>query len=113
MVEFALAFLSKSRDKTQECRQLDSGSRRRLQGRRISGALSGLQADASRAQRSARQEYDRTVTRVLDTGDIEAKKRLAAVIDQLYELGGELPPRINENRRPPGANQISKGGTAV
>jgi hypothetical protein len=27
------------------------------------------------------------------------KKRLATVIDRLYELGGPLPPRINENRR--------------
>lgn len=48
------------------------------------------------------------MTRVLDAGDIEAKKRLAGVIDQLCELGGDLPPRINENRRRL-ANQISKG----
>ena len=52
-----------------------------------------------RELKSARQEYDQTVTRVLDAGDIEAKRRLAAVIDLLYELGGELPARINETRR--------------
>ena len=54
---------------------------------------------ALRELKSARQEYDQTVTRVLDAGDLEAKKQLAAVIDLLYELGGELPPRINETRR--------------
>jgi hypothetical protein len=36
---------------------------------------------------------------VLERGDVESQKRLAAVIDLLYELGGELPDRINENRR--------------
>ena len=52
-----------------------------------------------RTLRAVRQEYDRQVTGVLEHGDLESKKRLAAVIDQLYEFGGELPPRINENRR--------------
>jgi hypothetical protein len=49
--------------------------------------------------KAVRQEYDRTATHVLRQGDLESRKRLAAVIDQLCELGGELPPRINENRR--------------
>ena len=52
-----------------------------------------------RTLRGVRQEYDRHVTDVLERGDLESKKRLAAVIDQLYGFGGELPPRINENRR--------------
>jgi hypothetical protein len=56
-----------------------------------------------------RQEYDRTVAQVLNTGDLEAKQRLASVIDQLYEMGGELPSRINETRRRL-ANEISKTG---
>jgi hypothetical protein len=63
--------------------------------------------------KAARQEYDRGVAHTLRHGDLESKKRLAGVIDQLYELGGELPPRINEHRRRL-ANQIAKaqGGEA-
>jgi hypothetical protein len=49
--------------------------------------------------KAARQEYDRSVETALRSGDVELKERLARVIDQLYELGGELPPRIHENRR--------------
>ena len=60
-----------------------------------------------RELKPVRQEYDRSVAQVLQTGDLEAKKRLASVIDQIYEAAGELPPRINENRRRL-ANQISK-----
>lgn len=55
----------------------------------------------------ARREYDQRVAEVLQARDLKAKKRLARVIDRLYETGGELPPRINENRRRL-ANQISK-----
>ena len=62
---------------------------------------------ALRALRTARQEYDRNVARAMRQGDVDSKRRLAAVIDQLYELGGELPPRINENRRQL-ASQISR-----
>ncbi|HET8623731.1 MAG TPA: hypothetical protein VFM14_09240 [Gemmatimonadales bacterium] len=36
---------------------------------------------------------------VLRGGELESVKQLARVIDQLYEFGGELPPRINEIRR--------------
>jgi Probable zinc-ribbon domain len=60
-----------------------------------------------RELKSVRQEYDQTVAQVLQTGDLEAMKHLARVIDQLYEIGGELPPRINQNRRRL-ANQISR-----
>jgi hypothetical protein len=62
---------------------------------------------ALRTLKTVRQEYDRTVESALRRGDLESKKRLAAVIDQLYELGGELPPRINEHRRQL-ANQIAR-----
>lgn len=49
--------------------------------------------------KALRQEYDRNVTNAIRHGNLESKKRLAVVIDQLYELGGKLPPRINEHRR--------------
>src|SRR5688572_28793503 len=44
-----------------------------------------------------RREYDRDVAGAIESDDLEANKRLAGIIDQLYELGGELPERINEN----------------
>ena len=47
----------------------------------------------------ARQEYDRGVKDALQSEDLGQKERLARAIDQLYELGEQLPPRINENRR--------------
>ncbi len=62
-----------------------------------------------RSLKTVRQEYDQSVAHVLQQGDLESMKRLAGVIDQLYELGGELPPRINENRRRL-ANQIGRAG---
>jgi Probable zinc-ribbon domain len=49
--------------------------------------------------KAARQEYDRSIDEALRSENAELKERVAAVIDRLYELGGELPPRINENRR--------------
>ena len=63
--------------------------------------------------KTLRQEYDRTVAQAIRHGPLESRKRLADVIDQLYELGGELPPRINENRRQL-ASQIARaeGGAA-
>jgi hypothetical protein len=60
-----------------------------------------------RTLKAARQQYDQGVAQALQTGDLDAKKRLAGVIDELYELGGDLPPRINENRRRL-ANQIAR-----
>jgi len=52
-----------------------------------------------RKLKAVRHEYDQNVAHTLRHGDLESKKRLASVIDQLCERGGELPPRINENRR--------------
>ena len=52
-----------------------------------------------RELRAARQEYDLRVGEAVEAGDLETMKQLACVIDQLYELGGELPPRINETRK--------------
>jgi hypothetical protein len=51
-----------------------------------------------RELKAARRDYDRWVEQALHGDDLDLKKRLARVIDQLYELGGELPPQINENR---------------
>jgi Probable zinc-ribbon domain len=66
-----------------------------------------------RELKTTRQEYDRSVEEALHSADPELKKNLTRVIDQLYELGGELPARINENRRRL-ARQLSKldNGTA-
>jgi hypothetical protein len=54
-----------------------------------------------------RKEYDREIVHAINSNDLEHKRRLAKVTDQLYELGGELPPRIHENRRRLG-HQIAK-----
>ena len=54
---------------------------------------------ALRDLKAARQEYDRSIEEALRSDNAELKKRVAEVIDQLYELGGELPLRINTNRR--------------
>jgi hypothetical protein len=59
-----------------------------------------------RQVKAARREYDRMVP-ALSSQDGAGLARLAAVIDELYELGGELPPRINETRRRV-ANRLSK-----
>jgi hypothetical protein len=48
--------------------------------------------------KTARQEYDRSIDEALRSQNVELKERVVAVIDRLYELGGELPLRINENR---------------
>jgi hypothetical protein len=57
--------------------------------------------------KALRQEYDEHVSHVLEHGDLERKRRLASVIDQLYELDQALPPRINEHRRRL-ANQLAR-----
>lgn len=54
---------------------------------------------ALRELKAARRDYDRWIEQALETDDLELKTRLARLIDQLYELGGELPARIHENRR--------------
>jgi len=60
-----------------------------------------------RELKALRQQYDRSVGEALEATDPELKKDVARLIDQLYELGGELPLRINENRRRL-ARQLSK-----
>ena len=49
--------------------------------------------------KAARQDYDRRIKESLEGDDLELKKHMAVVIDLLYELGGALPQRINENRK--------------
>ena len=46
-----------------------------------------------------RQRYDAMVSDTMAKGSADQKWELASLIDQLYELGGELHARINENRR--------------
>jgi hypothetical protein len=57
--------------------------------------------------KAVRNEYDEMVERVLEGTDIDTKRRLASLIDQLYEFGSELPARINENSRRL-ANEIAR-----
>ena len=66
-----------------------------------------------RDAKELRREYDRDIENVIGGNDLEAKKKLAGTIDTLCEIGGELPPRMNENRRRLG-RQISRqeSGTA-
>ncbi len=52
-----------------------------------------------RTLKAVRQRYGALVTDTMKHGSIEQKRELALLIGQLYELGGELPPSINENRR--------------
>ena len=52
-----------------------------------------------RAEKRARQDYDRLIKKALAGSDPELKRRVAGIIDQLCELGGDLPPRIHVNRR--------------
>lgn len=64
-----------------------------------------------RVLKRVRQEYDRDIEQALGGADLARKQRLAAVIDQLYEMGGELPARVTENRRRL-ARQIARAGRA-
>ena len=52
-----------------------------------------------RELKAVRKRYDALVNDTMLHGSTEQKLELVSLIDQLYELGGELPPRINENRR--------------
>ena len=52
-----------------------------------------------RELKTIRQRYDAIVADTMKQGSTRNKRELASLIDQLYELGGELPPRINKNRR--------------
>jgi len=60
-----------------------------------------------------RREYDRDVSEVLDSNDLASKRHLASVIDEIYEMGGDFPARIHENRKRLGgqiAAREAKGG---
>ncbi len=54
---------------------------------------------ALRNLKKLRKEYDRDIADGLRGQSIEAKERLAAVIDGLCEAGEHLPERIHGNRR--------------
>ena len=52
----------------------------------------------NRRTRALRNEYDRDIKTALESNDIEVKKRLSAVIDELCSLDTDLPDRIHQNR---------------
>jgi hypothetical protein len=52
-----------------------------------------------RRVRELRQEYDQTIATALGGDRLEAKERLAEVIDRLCESLSELPNQIHENRK--------------
>lgn len=52
-----------------------------------------------RKRKSLRQEYDRDIESTLQSKDIDTKKRLADIIDELCSCDPELPMKIHENRR--------------
>jgi len=54
---------------------------------------------ALRELKTLRQEYDAGIAEALRSPDLERKQRLAEVIDRLYEVGGEQPDGIHDNRR--------------
>lgn len=54
---------------------------------------------ALRKLKTLRKQYDAMVSQTIRGTDLAAKRQLAAIIDQLYEQGGALPPRIHEYRR--------------
>jgi hypothetical protein len=52
-----------------------------------------------RELKSLRQEYDRDIAKILAGDDLDAKVRLASVIDELCESGESLPAKVYQNRK--------------
>ena len=52
-----------------------------------------------RKRKSLRQEYDRDIETTLQSTDVDAKKRLATIIDDLCSSEADLPLKIHENRK--------------
>lgn len=53
----------------------------------------------NRQKTRLRQEYDRDIESTLQSKDVESKKHLANVIDELYSCDSDLPDKIHTNRR--------------
>lgn len=60
-----------------------------------------------RKVKSRRQEYDRDIAVALQSAEIAVKRRLVDVIDELYEVGEDLPDKVHLNRQAL-AQQIAK-----
>lgn len=52
-----------------------------------------------RQMKTARQAYDAGIERALSGVDPDLTRSVVEAIDQLYELGEELPPRLTAHRR--------------
>lgn len=52
-----------------------------------------------RRKKALRQQYDRDVEVTLRSGDLQAKRALAEVIDELLSMDDCLPARIHDNRK--------------
>ena len=52
-----------------------------------------------RIRKHLRQKYDRDIESTLQSMDINAKNRMANIIDELYSCDPELPGKIHENRK--------------
>ena len=60
-----------------------------------------------RQKKLLRQRYDRDIESTLQSKDVESKKHLANVIDELYSYGADLPQKMHANRKVLG-NQIAR-----
>ncbi len=60
-----------------------------------------------RKRKLLRHEYDRDIEATLQSKDLESKKHLANVIDELYSCETDLPDKIHANRKVLG-NQIAR-----
>jgi uncharacterized protein (DUF433 family) len=52
-----------------------------------------------RTQKALRQEYDRAIEETMNSDGVEAKQRLADIIDELCSFDFALPAKIHENRK--------------
>lgn len=66
----------------------------------------GCRSD-DRKRKSLRQEYDRDIGLALRSKDVETKKHMACVIDELCAYEADLPAKIHANRNVLG-QQISR-----
>jgi len=53
------------------------------------------------------RQYDRDIESTLQSKDVESKKHMANVIDEMYSYGAALPQKMHANRKVLG-NQIAR-----
>ena len=54
---------------------------------------------SAREEKSLRKRYDEKITVAISGHNLNLLKEVAEIIDKLYEIGDDLPTRINENRK--------------